>query len=456
MTGKEIIYEMYQHGKADRIPWVPFAGVHAGKLKGYNAIEVLTEEEKLFDALMEVNRIYAPDGQPVVFDLQIEAEILGCELMWEEFSPPSVISHPLEEEEKIPCLCRLPKKEDGRIPLVLNVMKRLKQAVGDKTALYGLFCGPLTLASHLRGSMVFMDMMDNPDYVKDLLGFCTECSKVMIDYYCEAGMDVIAPVDPLVSQISPEHFYEFLNKPYTDIMKYTHDCGVFSSFFVCGNATLNIEEMCKTGPQAIFVDENVDMSEVKGLTNASGIILGGNIPLTSIMLHGTQQDNMKYVIEELIDKLTRDRLIIAPGCDMPYGIPIENTVAVQQAIKQTEVSREMIKNYQAAEEDIEVDIPDYGALKKPLMEVFTLDSSTCAACTYMLEAAKVAKKEFGERIDMVEYKYTEKENIARCKKMQVKKLPSIYINGELKFSSIIPNKKELADAVEESIRALAE
>ena len=46
-------------------------------------------------------------------------------------------------------------------------------------------------------------------------------------------------------------------------------------------------------------------------------------------------------------------------------------------------------------------------------EVFTLDSATCAACTYMMGAANEAKKTFG---DMVEYKFTLKENIARCKR----------------------------------------
>ena len=83
------------------------------------------------------------------------------------------------------------------------------------------------------------------------------------------------------------------------------------------------------------------------------------------------------------------------------------------------------------------------------MEVFTLDSATSAACTYMLGAATADKERFGTEIDMVEYKFTEKENIARCKKMGVKNLPSIYINGQLKFSSIIPSSEELDAAIKE-------
>ena len=109
----------------------------------------------------------------------------------------------------------------------------------------------------------------------------------------------------------------------------------------------------------------------------------------------------------------------------------------------------MVKNYTAVEEDsIDIDLPDYGNLKKPFVEVFTLDSVACAACTYMLGAAMDAKEHFGEKIDVIEYKYTEKESIARCKKMGVVNLPSMYINGELAYASIIPSREELFGKIE--------
>ena len=119
-------------------------------------------------------------------------------------------------------------------------------------------CGPFTLASHLRGNDIFMDMFDDEDYVKDLLGFCADCAKRMSDLYLDAGMDVIAVVDPLVSQISSDHFEEFLSAPYTELFRYLREeKQAFSSFFVCGNATRNIEVMCRTAPDSISVDEDV-------------------------------------------------------------------------------------------------------------------------------------------------------------------------------------------------------
>lgn len=442
LTGRDRIISVLEHKKTDKIPWVPFVGVHAGFIKGYTATEVLQDSNKLYESLMEAHKLYQPDGMPVIFDLQIEAEILGCELVWADEAPPSVKTHPCSEEATIPCKCKLPKETDGRIPMVLEVMKKMKESVGDTTALYGLICGPFTIASHLRGNNIFMDMILDENYVIQLMDYCTEVSLKMIDYYIEAGMDVIAVVDPLVSQISPEHFTTLCHKAFSTIFDYIKMKNAKSSFFVCGNATRQIEVMCKTNPDSISVDENVDLKAAKEITDQYNVTIGGNIPLTTLMLHGTQQDNMKYVVD-MIDNISNDNLIIAPGCDMPYSVPVENTIAIQQAIRETDVVRDMLKNYEAKEEDIDVEIPDYNNLEKPFMEVFTLDSATCAACTYMMDAANKAKDHYGDKLELIEYKYIKKESIARCKKMGVKNLPSIYINGQLKWSSIIPSREEM-------------
>lgn len=444
--GKSVIYDVMHHKEMKEVPWVPFAGVHAGLLKGCTAKEVLTDGDKLFESLMEVHRLYTPDGMPIVFDLQIEAEILGCNLLWAEDNPPSVMSHPFAEEKTPLAGAALPGENDGRIPMILDVMRRVKASVGEDTALYGLICGPLTLASHLRGSDFFMDIFEDPEYVEELLAYCTRVCMRMTDMYTAAGMDVIAIVDPLVSQVSAKHFESLLSAHFTACFDHIREKGAFSSFFVCGNATKQIEVMCKTNPDCISIDENVDLPEAKKITDKYDIAIGGNIPLTTTMLFGNQKDNMKYVVD-LLDKVDNHNLIVSPGCDMPYSIPVENVIAAVQAIKNPETARAMVAGYEASDDGIEIELPDYAALDRPFVEVFTLDPATCAACTYMVAAAMQGKEEFGDAIDIAVYKYTVKEDVARTKKMGVEKLPSIYINGELKWSSIIPSRQEYFEEI---------
>lgn len=449
--GKELIFQTLNHQKTDRVPWVPFAGVHAGKLKGYTAKEVLMDEDKLYESLMEVHRLYRPDGMPIMFDLQIEAEILGCELLWAEFNPPSVCKHPYGEDGSgYPTDDLVPQKEDGRIPMVLNTMKRVKESVGEETALYGLLCGPLTLASHLRGSKFFMDMFSNPELVERFMSFCTKVAIKMCDYYMEAGMDVIAVVDPLVSQVSPKFFSKLMGCHFTKIFDYLREKNCPSSFFVCGNATKQMRVMCETHPDSIHVDENVVLADAKKVTDEFNIALGGNIPLTTTMLFGNQQDNMKCVVD-LYDSIEdHTNLILSPGCDMPYDVPVENTIAVAQAALRTEDVREMIKNYETTEENLDhIVIPDYKNLDKVLIELFTLDPEQCAACTYMVNSVVDIYDEIKDIADYVIYQYNKKDDIARTKKMGLKNLPTMVINGEPKYISIIPSKQELIETIDQ-------
>jgi uroporphyrinogen decarboxylase len=143
-------------------------------------------------------------------------------------------------------------------------------------------------------------------------------------------------------------------------------------------------------------------------------------------------------------------LIISPGCDMPYDTPVENVIAAVEAIRDPESTRLILANYHAEALDLDaIEIPDYSARVVPLMEVFTLDSATCAACGYMRSAAERAAQSLAGQVEMVEYKITQPENVARMKKMGIKNLPCILINGELRFSSLIPSQRQLIEAIQE-------
>jgi uroporphyrinogen decarboxylase len=272
----------------------------------------------------------------------------------------------------------------------------------------------------------------------------------MAAMYLDAGMDVIAVVDPVTSQVSPKTFTDFLAEPFQKVFNFIRSKKAFSSFFVCGDATKNIEVMCQTHPDSIAVDENIDMVAVKPITDRYNIVLQGNIPLTTRMLLGNQQDNMKYIVDLLETLPDHKNLIISPGCDMPYDTPVENVIAAVEAIRDPENTRLILANYQAEELDLDsIEIPDYSTREFPLMEVFTLDSATCAACSYMRDAAERAAQTLEDKVEMIEYKITQPENVARMKKMGIKNLPCILINGEMRFSSLIPSQRELIEAIHE-------
>lgn len=84
--------------------------------------------------------------------------------------------------------------------------------------------------------------------------------------------------------------------------------------------------MCATGPDCISVDEDIDLARAKEISDRYNVTIAGNIPLTTVMLYGNQQDNVKCVVE-LLDGVPHKNLIVSSGCDMPCDVPIQNAVS---------------------------------------------------------------------------------------------------------------------------------
>lgn len=450
MQGKALIMEVLKGKAVERTPWVPYTGSQIANLKGYTAQEMFRDADNLFACCLEAEAQYLPDGMTPMFDLQVEAEILGCELTWYDNTPPTVSSHPLAGELIIPH--QRISREDGRIPLILDVMRRFKAARPD-VAMYGLVCGPFTLASHLRGTDIFMDMYDNEEGVKALVTYCAEVVQDVARYYIEAGCDIIAAVDPLVSQISPDMFTTFLSEPYTGFFAFLREQGIPGSFFVCGDATKNIEPMCLTRPDCIAIDENVDIVEAKKITDAHDITISGNLQLTVTMLLGTQQDNQKEALD-LMDKLGTHRFIIAPGCDVPFNAPAANLVGVGEAVRNPDVVRKALANYVAVDNLPEISLPDYDNLDHVLLEAVTIDSKTCAACGYMVAAAEAAAKPYGDRVRVVERSIMHPESLSFMKKVGLSNLPSLLVQGQIRHISLIPPVETIREEIEAALGKL--
>ena len=73
----------------------------------------------------------------------------------------------------------------------------------------------------------------------------------------------------------------------------------------------------------------------------------------------------------------------------------------------------------------------------------------------MKASAVDAYEEMKDIAEIREYKYFIKEDIVRTRKMGVKNLPTMCIDGEQKFISIIPSREELLEAVKAAAAAKA-
>ncbi len=447
LTGRERVLKAIRCEPVDRVPWVPFVGCHAGALIDVKADEYLQSKDLIVQGTLAAIDKYQPDGIPVTFDLQLEAEALGCELVWSPENPPAVIGHPLANGKKLDQLT-VPENQ-GRLQLVLQAAREIRQAHPD-IALYGLITGPFTLALHLQGTDIFMMMFDRPDEIKALLQFCQDVCEVIAIRYIEAGCDVIAVVDPMTSQIGPDHFVEFVQPFIEPVFESIRKQNALSSFFVCGHAERNIPAMSRCGCDNISIDENIALEYVRDVCLEKNISFGGNLQLTTVLLLGTPEESQQNALA-CMEIGGEKGFILAPGCDLPYATPPENLAAITTLVLdpyQRDVVRVMAKTQAQADK---LDLHDYGQHRKVIVDIITLDSEACAPCQYMVDAVRRVAPHFEGIVEWREHKIKYRESLVFMTSLMVRNVPTICIDGQITFVSRIPPKDELIAAIQKRI-----
>jgi antirestriction protein len=82
---------------------------------------------------------------------------------------------------------------------------------------------------------------------------------------------------------------------------------------------------------------------------------------------------------------------------------------------------------------------------KITIDVLTLDSVQCAACGYMMESIAALPSDVQDMIEYKEWSIKNKDGIGKFLELQGKVLPTICIEKDLVFESIIPQYEELID-----------
>jgi MtaA/CmuA family methyltransferase len=451
MNGKQLLLDAVRGRATPRPAWLPFVGCHGGHLIGLSAREYLQSRDALVRGLTRAADLYRPDGLPVAFDLQLEAEAMGCPLHWADEVPPSVCGHPLESAtwEQLPPF----DPAHGRFPIVLGALDDLRATIGRTIALYGLVCGPFTLALHLRGNSIFLDMFDDPDGVRTLVDRCAGVAIQAAEAYLDHGADVIAFVDPMTSQISEEHFEDFVAPALNRAFDAIRARGGLSSLFVCGDVTRNLEAMARTRADNLSVDEQIDMAHLRALCEPQKKSFGGNLKLTSVLLLGTP-DDARHEAVAVMEAAGPRGFILAPGCDLPYAVPPGNLQAVAEMVHDPYARAAVRAKAHAHPTDAfeDVAVPDYDEVEGVVVDVITLDSTSCAPCQYMMEAVRKAAEAAGVKCFVNEHKIKVRQGLGMMMKLGVKNLPTICIEGEVRFASIIPDPATLADALRAAAR----
>lgn len=278
---KQMLIDATRGKRTPKAPWLPYAGVNCAYLIKENAQKYFKDPQLLAKGVVEAAKTYHADGIPLLFDLSIEAESVGCELEYYEDNVPSVRSHICEELTPSELGLSLPIKIDGRWPILFKAAAMVKPQLDElDCAMLGLATGPLTLASHLAGVRIFTAVKKKKDFAQAVIEYAGRLCCEAVRFYIEMGCDIIAIVDPVSSQIHPDIFREFVTPNCQEAVQAIHQAGRTSTFFICGDCRKVIEDVCNVGTHGFAIDEQMNLNFIRDIARKYNKGFAGNLKLT--------------------------------------------------------------------------------------------------------------------------------------------------------------------------------
>jgi uroporphyrinogen-III decarboxylase len=152
ITHRQILNDLLQGRQPARPLFAPIAFTLAARLENLPPHIFLTNPTKISNALRQIRAPLRTDALSCYFDPLLEVEALGATIEWAPDHAPSKFSWPSAPQPgQLPE--RLASPEDtinrGRVPVALEVIRRLKATLRGESLLIAGVSGPLTVATRL-------------------------------------------------------------------------------------------------------------------------------------------------------------------------------------------------------------------------------------------------------------------------------------------------------------------
>jgi len=206
----------------------------------------------------------------------------------------------------------------GRIPLIADAIRLLKEDVGDDIVISGVIPGPYTLLLYLiEPGGLFTEMKREPNAVLDALSQLSSFVAKIGNAYRDAGADFITIHDMGGSPgfIGPAKYEQFVFPAEKHLIAELPKPCVLS---VCGATDKSMHLLAQTGADAISVDQLTDLAAGRAILNET--LLFGNIDPVATLWQGEEAQ----ITEAVRGAKAAGVDAIWPGCDLVPMTPIEN------------------------------------------------------------------------------------------------------------------------------------
>jgi MtaA/CmuA family methyltransferase len=308
---------------------MPITMMFASDFHGSRYLEYATDHRVQAAAQMKLAERFDLDHVSVISDPAIETADCGAEITFFEDAPAAFREDlSLLRDKSVLGTLSVPDPRQGeRMNNHVLAVKDLAEGVGRERLVEGWVEGPCAQAADLRGlNRLMLDFYDDPGFVRALVEFVVELEIAFGLAQVEAGAEVIGIGDAAASLIGPSLYEEFIRAGEQRMVAAFHDAGAICRLHICGNNLPVLPSAAKLGCEIIDVDgPTVAMGRARRAVGEEQVLCGNIDPVRSV------HDGTPAAIREQLMQCHLEagpRYIVAAGCEIPRGTPLENLEAI--------------------------------------------------------------------------------------------------------------------------------
>lgn len=326
--------KLYGQGKpVDRIPCCLDTGETMAPLLNISLNDYYHSAEKMFELEMYLYDTFHSDGAGLSTTLRGMAEAMGSKILYFDNNIAQLGDPVLKNIEDVDQLKLVDVEKDGRLPIILEGLKMVKDALGDKVPVSASVTGPFTIAAMVMGTAPLLKATrKHPDKVKQLMEVVTENNRRYIERLLDMGVG-IGFCDPVSSSsILNVKQYEEFSLPYLKKnVDYIKENGGGCGLHICGKSRILWDSFKDCGIGTFGLDNIESLAEAKEVLGPY-VCIQGNVPPIDVVRLGTPQDVLRSCRDCIRDGHGSEHgYILTSGCQMPLGTPPENMTAFMDA-----------------------------------------------------------------------------------------------------------------------------
>jgi MtaA/CmuA family methyltransferase len=339
MNGHQRITAALRGEWPDKVPVMLHNFMPAAREAGLTQAQFREHPDLAAKAFIQSVEKYDLDGILVDLDTATLAGALGVPVEFPADSPAVCNGGCLPTLDAVRDLIPVDVSTYRYVQHWLEVVRQLRAYFGNEVFVRGN-CdqAPFSLACSMRTPADFMMDLCDPDaeeLITRLLEYCTGVTSQFIRLMAHTGAHMVSngdsPAGP--AMISPAMYAKFALPAEKAVIAAAHAQGLPYALHICGDTSLILESMARTGTDAAEIDYKTDVTAAHAVLKDK-ITFIGNIDPSGVVARGTAS-TVRTAVQNVLDSFAdTPRFILNAGCAIPPSAPQENIRAMVKAARE--------------------------------------------------------------------------------------------------------------------------